>query len=417
MPVVSKLIRLLSPLRAFIHDHKPRNISRKVPKSLAPSVKEESQSSSEEDDTTINDQSSVGNAQELSSQASSGEPHTPSPQYSAARVHSVTFDSTIDSSTPDPAREAPGMEIANPHLANLLNGLQRSAIPQPFEDIRKPQPLTETIPTPSSTSLPDLSGRAPQKPAGSGNRLPQAKSPPALSPRSHEQAPVQHTPSIVSSVTSPSLKPATAGAGHGRRGSAATADISPYLAQTRSITKGLRYISILESVAQESDRATSRMGHRSPAVAPSQAAFAPLPSPLPSPSGSVPAPAFDQSVIYSSSPALLPVMPRPSGQFPLYHTQTPDAFLGRPRTSHTYHSTAYASSVPRQSMNEHQLRSILPLNGQWNGTAPPPPPFPAPIQAPVSPMRATPPQHTPTHIGELPSYLSSCSIDLALFSS
>lgn len=381
------------PLKAFIHDRKPRNIVRKVHKVLPPTVKEELHSSSEEDDTTLNDQSSVGNSQELSSQASSAEPHTPSPQYSAARVHAATFESTIDSGTPDPARQAGNVESENSHLANLLSNLQRSAALS-LDDVQKPQ--LETVPTHPVAPPPEPLSLAPQKPAVHGDRLSQARSPPVPSrPQSHERVPpAQPSFATMSSATSPSLRPAPAGATHGRKGSAATADISPYLASTRNVTKEMRYISILENVARESDRAASRMGHRPAAILAPQA-FPPLPPP------SVPPPvsSLDQSVIYSSPPALTPHMHRPTAQHPMYHTQTPNAFLGRPRTSHAYHSPQFASGVPRQSMNEHQLRAILPL------VPPQPSPFSDSLQAPVSPIRTIPPQF-PSHIGELSAEFS-----------
>ncbi|KAI0735144.1 DCP2-domain-containing protein [Earliella scabrosa] len=375
----------IGPLKAFIHDRKPRNIVRKVHKVLPPTVKEELHSSSEEDDTTLNDQSSVGNSQELSSQASSAEPHTPSPQYSAARVHAATFESTIDSGTPDPARQAGNVESENSHLANLLSNLQRSAA-LTIDDVQKPQ--LETVPTHPVAPPPEPLSLAPQKPAVHGDRLSQARSPPVPSrPQSHERVPpAQPSFATMSSATSPSLRPAPAGATHGRKGSAATADISPYLASTRNVTKEMRYISILENVARESDRAASRMGHRPAAILAPQA-FPPLPPPSVPPSVS----SLDQSVIYSSPPALTPHMHRPTAQHPMYHTQTPNAFLGRPRTSHAYHSPQFASGVPRQSMNEHQLRAILPL------VPPQPSPFSDSLQAPVSPIRTIPPQF-PSHI-------------------
>ncbi|KAI0756963.1 Dcp2, box A domain-containing protein [Daedaleopsis nitida] len=398
----------IGALKAFIHDRKPRSFPRKVHKPPVPSIKEQLHSSSEEDNALTNDQSSIGNAQELSSQASSGEPATPSPQYSAARVHSATFESSIGSSTPDPARPSVELETGDMHLANLLSALQRSAASLTLDDIEKPQDMsTEKMPTLPSASLPrsaqgspaigsESTARAPQKPSVRKDRLSQARSPPAPSPRPHELAP--RPPSVSSTAQSPtsSTGAAPVSTGHGRRGSAAPADISPYLAQTRNITKEMRYISILESVAQESDRTTSRMGHRpSMGVGPPHA-LAPLPPPSVPPPGA----AYDQTVIYSSSPASSPLLPRPNARYPMYHTPAPEPSMGRPRTSHTYHNALYASAVPRQSMNERQLRSMLPLTGQWTGAiAPAPPPYPMPLQAPVSPIRAAPPpQYSTPHI-------------------
>lgn len=118
----------------------------------------------------------------------------------------------------------------------------------------------------------------------------------------------------------------------------------------------------------------------------------PLPSVHPSP--------LDQSVIYSSSPASSQI---PSGHH-MYRAQGHDAFMGRPRTSHAFHAPPFApSAVPRQSMNEHQLRALLPLNGPYQGhTAPfaPPPSYGAPLPVPTSPLRGVPPQFTAPHIGK-----------------
>ena len=390
-----------SPLKAFIHDRKPRNLPRHIPKPIVQDVKEEFHSSSEEDGVAAQDQT----AQELSSQASSAEPHTPSPQYSAARVHDSTFESTISTATPDPARQVASipLDTGDSHLADLLSGLMRSAVSVPLEETSKPQATSAKVvpvPTPAThrhpapTESPDWSARAPPKMSAATVQLSPAASPAVPTPQSYESTTLPSaSSSIASSTTSPSLSTASGG-GHTRRGS--TADISPYLSHSRNIAKEMRYISILESVAQESDRTTSRMGHRSPMVAPSQPAYAPLPPP------SVPPPSLDQSVIYSS-PA--PHMPRPQGQHPAYRAHAPDAFMVRPQTSHAYHPPPFPpSAIPRQSMNEHQLRALLPLNGPYHGSASsfaPPPMYPTPLQAPTSPMRAVPSPHFPApHIGK-----------------
>ena len=170
----------------------------------------------------------------------------------------------------------------------------------------------------------------------------------------------------------------------------------------------MRYISILESVAQESDRATSRMGHQSPMVVPAQTAYAPLPPPSVPPHRSL-----DRSVIYTSTPGL-PPMPRSSAHQPAYQTHVPDAFMGRPRTSHAFHHMPYGpAAVPRQSMNEHQLRALLPLNGPLNhgsGSSIMPPAYPA-LPPAAAPLRNIPPsQFPPPHIGELFIVSTYCSI-------
>lgn len=356
----------------------------------------------------MNDHSSVGTAQELSSQASSAEPLTPSPQYSAARVHTATFDSTIGSGTPDPARQPANVDAGDSHLANLLSGLQRSAASLTLDDApQKPgiQTVTGTAPAPQHTVVvppptesPDWSAtHVPIRLAVNTERIPQARSSPGFSTRSVDET-SSVSGSLSSAATSPTLV-AQSSPGHTRRGSAATADISPYLSHAQSITKTMRYHSMLESVAQESDRATSRMSQRPPLGGPSHVPH------LPQPASSAPlrsAPMPDQSVIYSSSPALQPAMARPPAH-PLYQAHPQDPFMVRPRTSHAYHPPPFSpASVPRQSMNEHQLRALLPLNGPYSGPVSTafPPSFGRPVQAPTSPIRAVPPQFPPSHLGK-----------------
>nr|VWO96729.1 MutT/nudix family protein [Ganoderma boninense] len=385
----------IGPLRAFIHDRKPRNVSRKVHKPPAANVKEELHSSSEEDSAVAHDH----NAQELSSQASSAEPHTPSPQYSAARVHDSTFESTIGTASPDPARQIPTTTLDNgdSHLAGLLNGLMRSAASIALDDTTKALLTSEnasvpaSYPAPAQPSVtPDWSARVPAQLSAPTERPLAPAMSPALSPQPQEHPPPRPVPDpIVPSATSPSLSAAGSG-GHARRGS--TADISPYLSHSRNITKEMRYISILESVAQESDRATSRMGHRSIPM-PSHPACVPLPP------TSVPPPQLGQSVLYSSPG---PHMPLLNPYHPPYRTETPNAFMVRPRTSHAYHAPSFApAAVPRQSMNEHQLRALLPLNGHHASLVSsfaPSPLYPLPLQAPTSPLRSVPPHYPAPHI-------------------
>ncbi|TFK93455.1 DCP2-domain-containing protein [Polyporus arcularius HHB13444] len=392
----------ISALRQFIHDRKPRNIPRKLLKNPVPEPKVDIHSSSEEDSVAVNDHSSVGTAQELSSQASSAEPLTPSPQYSAARVHSATFDSTIGSGTPDPAREGASLDTGDSHLASLLSGLQRSAASLALDDTEKPGLHTgPTLPSASQrnaavappTESPDWSAaHAPARPVVNVDRAPQATSSPSMSAQSADETVSAAASSSLSSCASSPTLVAQSSPGHTRRGSAATADISPYLSHTQSITKTMRYHSMLESVAQESDRATSRMSLRPP-VAGSHVPHPPLPaSSVPPPH----VPMLDQSVIYSSSPALQPAMPRAPVR-PMYQPQDQDPFMVRPRTSHTHHLPPFApASVPRQSMNEHQLRALLPLNGPYSG--PPRTAFlPSYGPVPTSPLRGVPPQFPPTH--------------------
>ncbi|KAH9849735.1 Dcp2, box A domain-containing protein [Lenzites betulinus] len=358
----------ISQLKAFIHDRKPRNFPRRVQRSMNTQAPEVSHASMEEDATASLEQSPSSvidpNAQELSSQSSSadnGEPHTPSPRYSAARVHQTAFDTGDSASVENPIVNGSNAGGMDPALARLVDRLTLSASSLQLE---QPEPAkmsaAETMPAlsshahpaepspPEPTLSPDWSVNAPAYKQTSYPReqLTQARSSPTISARSPDPTPVQST----SNAPAPDAPSALRVPSHGRRSSASTADLSPYLSRPKGITKEMKYISMLESVAQESDRVASRAGHR-PTVPATQghAAYPPLPSP------SVP-----PEMIYSSSPALSqrsfpPPMPYP------HHVM--NGFM-RPSTSLAlHHPPPHHAMVPRQSMNEAQLRALLPLNG------------------------------------------------------
>lgn len=286
-----------SPLKAFVHDRKPRNVSKKAPRSQGAPVLEELHASSEEDANLQQSPSSLidSNAQELSSQSSSadnGEPHTPSPQYSAARVHQTTFDTGDTASVENPIANALNTESLDPHFANLLNSLTRSAASLSVDAPKVQLAAAETMPAlPTSTSAhtcpspldptvsPDWSARAPPK-SGNFSRetLAHARSSPTISAQSSQRTVMESSASEtpVGPTTSPTLQAPK----HGRRSSASKADLSPYLSRPKGISKEMKYISMLESVAQESDRATSRMGHRpTMPLAQGFAAYPPAPPP------------------------------------------------------------------------------------------------------------------------------------------
>ncbi|KAI0655103.1 Dcp2, box A domain-containing protein [Cubamyces menziesii] len=400
----------IGPLKAFVHDRKPRNLSKKALRSQGAPVLEELHASSEEDANLQQSPSSLidSNAQELSSQSSSadnGEPHTPSPQYSAARVHQTTFDTGDTASVENPIANALNTESLDPHFANLLNSLTRSAASLSVGEPKVQLVTAETMPAlPTSTSAvpgpspldpavsPDWSARAPPKSSNFPREtLSHARSSPTVLAQSPERVPTQPAASETpAETTSPTLQ----GPRHGRRGSASKADLSPYLSRPKGISKEMKYISMLESVVQESDRATSRMGHR-PTMPPTQgfAAYPPAPPP------SVP-----PEMIYSSTPAAPPQMPHLPNQAP-YPPPPMAGFAMRPSTSLAlHHPPPHSAMVPRQSMNEAQLRALLPLNGQPPRGGPSTPFLPVNARSPMNPHRTAilPPRPLVTpSIGEL----------------
>ncbi|KAI0639426.1 DCP2-domain-containing protein [Trametes polyzona] len=379
----------IGPLKAFIHDRKPRNLPRKVSRPPITQAPDETHASSEEDTAAGLEQSPSSlvdpNAQELSSQSSvgNGEPHTPSPQYSAAQVHQPAFD----------AGDNPSVENAtsrmDPALARLFDRLTLSAATAPPEQPAK-LPTADTMPTLTSippvaqpasqdpTASPDWSAHAPpHRPiAHQREQLSHARSSPTVSARSAEHTPVQAPPTDAPvAATSPTLKPA----GHGRRSSASTVDLSPYLSRPKAYNKEMRYHALLENIAQDSDRVSSRLGNRPP-----------IPVPYMNPPPSVP-----PEMIYSSSPAVPQQIPRVLPPQMPYPPQPMNGFSMRPSTSlAVHHPPPHPAMVPRQSMNEAQLRALLPLNGP--GPAPPiqPAPFNPGHRLPMHSHHLVP-QHRP----------------------
>ncbi|KAI0778210.1 Dcp2, box A domain-containing protein, partial [Trametes elegans] len=280
----------IGPLKQFIHDRKPRNMPRKAPRPQVTQAVEETHGSSEEDGVASLEQSPASlvdsNAQELSSQSSTadnGEPHTPSPQYSAARVHETTFDAGDDASVDNPIVHALNAESLDPHFANLLNSLTRSAASLSVESQNKStmpdQPSQPAVKQSAGAPdvSPDWSARVPpQKPMIHQESISHARSSSTVSARSPEHTPIPAATSDATVTNSPPLK-----TNHGRRPSTSTADLSPYLSRPKGITKEMKYISMLESVVQESDRVASRMGHRPPIppAHPVSTAYPPLPPP------------------------------------------------------------------------------------------------------------------------------------------
>ncbi|OSD03412.1 DCP2-domain-containing protein [Trametes coccinea BRFM310] len=386
----------IGPLKAFIHDRKPRNTRRKAPRAQNVQVSGEHASSEEDGAGSVQGSPSSlvdSNAQELSSQSSSadhGEPHTPSPQYSAARVHQTTFDTGDNASVENPIANASNTD--HQHLTKLISGLVRSAASLSVEEPAKAglatagtMPALTSVPLSSQQSFndptvsPDWSAHVPPQRSSnfSHELISQARSSPAIAARSPEHTPMQ---AGVSEFPSASATPAMKEPGHGRRSSKSQADLSPYLSRPKAISKEMKYISMLESVAQESDRVASRIGHRPPIPVPQGLSSYPPPPP----------PSVPPEMIYSSGGP-----PRPAQQMPYPPPPLNGASI-RPSTSLAlHHPPSHPAMVPRQSMNEAQLRSMLPLNGPWpHAPAPnalPGAPFPPHVPGPMNAHRTVPP--------------------------
>ncbi|KAI1783933.1 hypothetical protein LXA43DRAFT_1125365 [Ganoderma leucocontextum] len=224
----------IGPLKAFIHDRKH----------FVRGVKEELQSSS-----VVCGASPVF------------------PQYSAARVHDSTIESTVSTATPDPARQVTTttLDTGDSHLAGLPSGLVHSAASVALDDTTKAQSTPGgASPAPASSPcypVPARPSGSPDWSAGAATKLPAPMErlladawSPAISPQPQGRPPPQTgSAPIAPSATSPSLA-AAGGAGQARPGSTG---ISPYLSHSRSIARETRYISVLKGVAQESDRAAT----------------------------------------------------------------------------------------------------------------------------------------------------------------
>ncbi|OBZ78939.1 mRNA decapping complex subunit 2 [Grifola frondosa] len=118
----------IGPLKAFIHDRKPRNLTARKARKSQVQFSQDVQVSSEDHVAVSEVQSSPAiindsNAQESSSQSSSAEPQTPSPLYSSARVNSTAYDHNEETGVV----QTIDLDAVDPHFARLLNSLSLSA--------------------------------------------------------------------------------------------------------------------------------------------------------------------------------------------------------------------------------------------------------------------------------------------------
>jgi mRNA-decapping enzyme subunit 2 len=150
------------------------------------------------------------------------------------------------------------------------------------------------------------------------------------------------------------------------------ADLSPYIprsaATPATIPKQMKYISMLESVAQEVERMTPKLERQAMAMhTPSVPARGSLG--VPSPLNPMQGTRGESPVIYSSGPgpSTAAVGSANAPHLPPYPSGPPssnssDPFVVRPHTSSTYH-TAYPVSSTHPNYTEEQSTYMMPLNG------------------------------------------------------
>ncbi|GJE86134.1 DCP2-domain-containing protein [Phanerochaete sordida] len=400
----------IGPLKAFLRDHKPKeqNSRRNRRRSHAPAEADPHLSSGDDARQVHDAQDAV--TQESSSQSSAdhGDPQTPSPLYSEPVIHHATPD--------DNPPQALNLDSVDPHFARLLSSLSLSASASSVEDIPKSQingQLPSSIHPPISTAaeLVQPGSRSPSqaatiRPPRTPSTIPAVSPPPS---HSHSRKPSRAIPSpsplkhassdahLRSLVNGPDRQPSPSA----RR---TAAGLSPYL-QRASITqaaipKQMKYISMLESLAKDSERMTPKIERQ-------QAALAMNGPPLPvreqlgapGPMNAMYGVREESPVIYSSGPGPSSTAPgfvnQPPPFPPAPHGAVHDPFTVRPHTSNTFHPPY--PMPPRHVFNEEQLggmqpgHAVRPPLGPPMAAPPAPyppgrmagPPFPAPQQLPA----------------------------------
>ncbi|KAL6309949.1 Dcp2, box A domain-containing protein [Sparassis latifolia] len=417
----------IGPLKSYINKRRPRNVARKARQVQNVHVHRNTHPSSEEENGRDGLYPTVHHAHECSSQSSSAdnaEPQTPSPQYTAPEVSHAPSESKLSPGTTDvlPAADL-DLNGVDPHFARLLNSLSLSASAS-VADVSdssantslSSRTLSPSASQPNKTAKSTLHHRSSESsdwsihvpgPARTSSPVmdsvqagqfttPSDRSSATVSTTSHPTTPSTtsvinvdrvssnstSTPSMIISTTSPRSAAAVPSSmthspigSHARRGSVATADISPYLSRPRDIPKEMRYISMLESVARESDRMSSRMGHHAAFSQSVQMQSMDRSSFAPAPPASVPPSMhegrMESPVIYSSRPAASTMFTPGVGQItPVYPPSFRDPFTVRPRTSNAFHPSPYPPApLPAPGVNSrYQMQS-----NDRRGYPPPPP--------------------------------------------
>lgn len=370
-----------------------------------------------------------------------GEPPTPSPQCSEPAVNHPEESPHLangvseESITPDS------------HLAFLLHSLTKSALPTPSASaelsvtsdppiLQTPQVenvLSHLMSTVSVRSIPSPV----QSPASASHTVRPSPTPSrgstahrSSSPFVTARSPVPQVPPVQSQASPVSPKTS-------RRTAGLSADISPYFtrAQPAAIPKQMKYLTMLENVAKESERMTPKLERQM------QLANGLLPS-FPSHLNSVNHGPLHPRLPSGSmgEPLSFPTGPGVGANFPpgfVPNSNQHDPFTVRPRTSNAFHPISYPPHFSRASMNEDQLRLMMaggglphapppmphgfpPLNqsrqGFPLGNPPPVPPHgfvPPPPQLAQPPLRVVPPSFLPNGSFNEPGPLSAPPISPA----
>lgn len=346
----------LRPLKAFLRDHKSNN--RKSRRRQNGHVESEQHASSEEDGHLEVDDASAA-AQESSSQASSadhGDPQTPSPLYSEPIVH--TANDADDTGIQQPIN----MESLDPHVARLLTSLTLSASGglSSMDISSKTPSAAGKVDGPASRSPSQTGTVRPSHPSRPSSVVPPV-SPPTAHRRHMSHASISSPPRSgpfmgPNAANTPNRVASTSPVA--RR--TAVADISPYLSRASAasaIPKQMKYLTMLENVAKESERMTPKLERQTLGSGNLSMGS----------SGSLYGLREESPIIYSSNSG--PLNATPSVKSQLYHATNPissapisDPFTVRPHTSNTFHPH-YQPSLGRASLNEDQLRSMMPVEG------------------------------------------------------
>ncbi|KAH8100705.1 pyrophosphatase DCP2 [Cristinia sonorae] len=401
-PVTGKFYLIapfLGPLKIYLRDRKP-----KQPK-LSKNGPSNSQAASDADSPdTVHSlpAPSLPASSAPSSDVENGEPITPSPQYSEAAVNHT-------GPVVDGAAIENGLNNVDSHLAFLLNSLSKSALTTPADSDAVVKPEISHTPTPpvGPPSLPDpssrVSSRALSPPHSSGHTARPSPAPSRSSSAQRITSPSGTSKSSTSSQATIQPSPTSPVSPRATRRPGLSADISPYFtrATAAAIPKQMKYLTMLENVAKESERMTPRlekqievMNGLLPSLPPSNAhpgSFNPLPMAGP---GIRDYPPFPHNFGPGATAANFPpgFVPHP----PLH-----DPFTVRPRTSNAFHPVSYAPHYSRASMNEEQLRLMMagvspraPL-AHANGPAGPYPPTQQRMGYPMTHPSGAPPQVYP----------------------
>lgn len=402
-----------------------------------------------------------GLQQESSSQSSSadnGDPQTPSPLYTEAVVNH-----TSDVPAEDVVASALKSESIDPQLARLLSALTNSAkgdIENPSKHLSDPAILSigkAEVQTPEKTPVPPVNAMDARSSVHTPSQSAESRHVPSRPPTSLSRSPVQvirasPTPSrpfskasmrspkpaplngLAHRTSSPALQAtspppsatlstttstSSASRPMARRGSSATTDLTPYTnrpPEGPSLISGkrMKQLGLLESLLDETARATPILANHSPALsrpaheidARGPSFYPPFPShhfQPPMPPMSVPPPSnFNNlSSMYPNNQG--PSYPVPNSSIHLPGSREDDAFTVRPRTSNAFHPIPMSHHQPqpsrpipnmnRASMSQAQLMGVL---------SGPPAPMPGPQYHHPSGPHGLPMQPSPAGMGMRP---------------